>query len=88
MIERHWVEGERCFLGEQLIPGHDARRSGTAQARNENGPRCGRKTSGDLLEGTPTIERFASVGVAIDREQHLRRNLAEAIEHALDTEFR
>ena len=92
VIERDRLEREGLVPGEQLFPG-----DGTGEARlfevcaevGEDDRRFeGRKLALELSDLLRAVELPRAVAVSVDREQHLRLDLADAVRDGPRTELR
>ncbi len=90
VVEVHRVEFERPGLGHQLIPFGGVRELviGTPQVREVDHVLERRQRGTDLGDLCPPVDRLLAVAVAGDRQQQLRVELAEAVDHAARPELR
>ncbi len=92
VIGRNLLEDERGSRSSlaQLLPGQrsaDARTSVLrVEIREHDGVLDRRQLREQLLHDSGAVEVLAAVPVAVDREQHLRLDLGEAVDHAPGTE--
>ena len=92
MVERHRLEGERRrgsarSSAQPIAVGPRALRGG-AEARDPHGGAQPGQAGGDLPHHLDPVEDLAVVAVAVDRDEHLRLDLAEPVDHARRAEVR
>ena len=92
VIERQLRERDRPgLLRHEVVPGHRLRERPRPRRRLEERGHHHvlerGQAAGDLGELGADVDRLAVVAVAVDRDQHLGLDLAEAVEHALDAEI-
>ena len=83
-------ELDRTGVGQQIVP-HDRpgrQRRIKVEVRHDHRLTKGRKPVADRAQFVDAADVVAAVAIPIDRQQHLRLDLAEAIEHRLHTELR
>jgi len=93
MIERQHFELRRMvFAAGEIVPRHGAAQSVERQRVAGVGHHDELLDARNLLEHAAhlrqAVEALAAVAVRIGREQHFRLDLAEAVDHAVDTEIR
>ena len=97
MVERHLLErGTRRRHAARSSRSSQSSRPAPRAAGDRRGSRYGSRSRARASAAPPRIccisgaavERLAAVLVAVDAEQHLRRELREAVEHAARAEIR